>query len=87
MTYVFLIAMSLVNIGSTVGFNAVFSLGVVLLMGTYGTPISSIFSILSLWRTISPRSLDLGQSGCLRKCNCDDLDPFGFLLELPAELP
>lgn len=46
-TYVFLVAMSLVNIGSTVGFNAVFSLGVVLLMGTYGTPISCILSNVS----------------------------------------
>ena len=87
MTYVFLVAMSLVNMDSTVRFNAVFSLGVVLLMGTYGTSISCIFSNVSPWGTISHRFLDLGQSGCLRKCNCDDLDHSSFLLELLAELP
>lgn len=46
-TYLFLIAMSLVNIGSSVAFKAVLSLGVILLMAIYGTPISCAFSDVS----------------------------------------
>ena len=59
----FTVAMSLINIGSTVAFNAVLSLGVVALMTTYGISISCVLLKRIRGEPFIPARWSLGKAG------------------------
>lgn len=63
MTCLFTIAMSLINIGSTVAFNAVLSLGVVALMATYGISIGCVLLKRLRGEPFLPARWALGKAG------------------------
>ena len=62
-TCFFTVAMSLINIGSTVAFNAVLSLGVVALMATYGISISCVLLKRLRGEPFIPARWTLGKAG------------------------